>query len=140
MRIPIIPANEERIAVALAAVNGKALKHIATVADVFRIASRVEGQLEADKLPRSRRGGTVADWCGGGASAKAYRYAMTRTRLTIQRGRLNARWYLIGITRVKVYARQAEKLEICIGPDEADWIARRALRAYSVRRRVSSKG
>ncbi len=132
MRIPINSANEKCIAAALAKVNGRALRHVATTTDVVSVAERAERQLDADKLPTSRRGGIVAVWCSGGAAAKAYRYAMTRTRLVIERGPRAGRWYLIAVSRAKVYPQQSEKLDIRISRDQGDWIARRALRAYSV--------
>jgi hypothetical protein len=135
MRIPIVSANDEHIAAALADVSGKALKHAATATDVCCVVERAERQLDTDKLPHNRRRGIAAVWCAAGADAKAYRYAMTRTRLVIERGHRTRRWYLIEVGRAKVYPQQAEKLDIHISPDQAGWIARRALRAYSVRRR-----
>lgn len=74
-------------------------------------------------------------WHDSCAAANAYRYAMTRTRLTIERGHANGQWHLTGVIRTQVYPQQAEEFDIRISCDQANWLVRRALRLYSVSRR-----
>lgn len=132
MRILVCDDNVGKIAAALTKANGRAVKNMATVADVLRLAERAELQLDIDEMPVSRRGGVEAVWRDRGPLAQSYRYKMTRTRLIIRRGYQKG-WYLTGAERVEVYPGKGEEFGVVISPVQRDWIVRHTLEPYWVR-------
>lgn len=128
--ILINPNNATALEAALAKANGRAAKHTATAADVFGLAERAELHLDIDLLPKSRRPGAEVAWHAKGPFAQAYRYRMTRTKLSIRRGRKG--WYLIGAQRVHLYPGQRELFHFMISVAQRDMIISRTLAPYAL--------
>lgn len=131
MKIKVTDDNLTKIWDALDRANGKAKAHVALPGDVFALATKAEESLSSRGLSARDRAGAQVVWHGGGASALAYRYKMTRTRITLIRGAKD--WFLTDVARVGVYPRQGEHYRISISPAQRDRIVRTALHSFEVR-------
>ena len=107
-----------KLAAALAAANGKASAHIASLTDLVEAAADAEAQLAALGLPVTRRRGVRADYLSGGTVAKAYKYPRNVTHATLQRG-TGGQWFLVGCVTVSVWPKVAGSVTVSI-PADAD--------------------
>lgn len=135
MKIKIVDDNITKLGAALDQANGHALKNVALVGDIFALADRAERSLTDRGLPIRERTGTEAAWPAKGPVARAYRYKMQRTLLTVQRG--SRGWFLTGVQRISAYPQQGEHYQITISDRQRDRIVAAALTSFHVRTDVT---
>lgn len=131
MKIKVNEDNLTKLGKALDKANGAATKHVAVPANILALASKAEDSLDSSGLPITRRVGVQAIWHAAGASTLAYRYKMTRTRITLTRG--TKYWFLTKVDRVGVHPQQREHYRIIISSAQRDRVVAEALRSFDVR-------
>lgn len=112
MLIALTQTNETEVAAKLANANGRACRNVATVADIFALPARAERLLSEIGLPASKWAGVSATWHPAGPAARAYKFKMNLTEVTVRRKRDG--WYFVGAQRVKADPRQREKFELSL--------------------------
>lgn len=109
MKIKLDIANDEKIARALADINGKAVTHaITTHDDLADIAGRWIAQMENHGLLVKERAGAELVYIPAGPSARAYKHRAITTRVYLTIGANGRDVYLTGADRVNVYPKAAE--------------------------------
>jgi hypothetical protein len=110
-------ANVE-LATALAAANGQAFAHTASLADLTAAALDAEQQLAELRLPKSRRPGARASYLSGGRVPSSYRYPRLVTHALLERDTRG--WYVTALTTLTVWPSQAGRVTVTLpaGADE----------------------
>jgi hypothetical protein len=141
LRIPsstdlLTPASA-KLAAALAAANGKASAHTASLRDLADAATNAEAQLAALGLPVTRRRGARADYLSGGSVATAYKYPRTITHATLQRG-TSGEWYLTACVTTSAWPTVAGSVTVSIPADADEYLVAKLHDRYSVIRPVTT--
>jgi hypothetical protein len=129
-------ASDDKINSVLSLAAGRATLHtIKTAAGLLLIAERnfVKPLINADLTIKERAGATL-DYVDIGAWAKAYRFAMTVSAVTLRLGADGKAIYLDSIENTGVYPKSAGKSEIALtAASHAAWLARQSKR-FSIRK------
>jgi hypothetical protein len=119
-----------KLAAALAAANGKATAHTATLRDLALAAEDAEAQLAALGLPPSRRRGAEACHVSGGNVPSSYKYRRRATYSTLRRG--TDSWFLVLCTSADVWPSVKAGTSICIPAEADEYLVAKLRDRYSV--------
>jgi len=119
-----------KIATALAAANGKATAHTATLRDLAAAAEDAEAQLAALGLPPSRRAGAEACHVSGGNVPNSYKYRRRATYSTLRRG--TDSWFLVLCTSADVWPSVKSGTFISIPAEADEYLAAKLRDRYAV--------
>ena len=125
-----------KLAAALAAANGKAAVHTASLRDLTDAATNAEAQLAALGLPVTRRRGVRADYLSGGKVASSYKYPRIVTHATFERGTNG--WYLTACVTVSAWPNEAGSVTVSIPADADDYLVAKLRARYAVTRSVTT--
>ena len=129
----LMEAIDAPVNAALTAVNGRASSFTITSGTEVRIHAReAEAVLERAGIPQAERIGTIADVVPAGPGAKAYKYAVASTRITLQRGAKGA-WFLTGVVRCERYPTDKGGSIVTISEAARDSVVRHALAPFVIR-------
>ncbi|RWC46092.1 MAG: hypothetical protein EOS55_18245 [Mesorhizobium sp.] len=117
---------------ALAAVNGRASRWTASVAEVVDWLETAEGQLQNAGLPATYRVGATADCFTSAPSAKSYRYAVTGNRVLLRR--FGKEWRVVGIETIGLYPRdsRADKVKVSLSSDQIERVKAAAAAPFAL--------
>jgi len=120
-----------KIATALAAANGKATAHTATLRGLAAAAEDAEAQLAALGLPLTRRRGARADYLSGGKVSKSYKFKRLVTHASLERG-TGGQWFLVGCHTEAVWPTEAGSVTVSVPASEDDYLVAQLRARYSV--------
>ena len=120
-----------KLAAALAAANGKASAHTASLRDLTDAATNAEAQLAALGLPVTRRRGVRADYLSGEKVASSYKYPRIVTHATLQRG-TGGQWFLVGCVTVSAWPNEAGSVTVSIPADADAYLVAKLRDRYAV--------
>jgi hypothetical protein len=132
LRLKITAENIAVLQEALDAFQGRRTKNIYGAEDVIYAAQQTETQLENLDLPKSKRQGARCQFAGEGASANAYKYAITSTQVTIERGSKD--WYLVGLTIVSRYPKNPPIDTLFLTEAQAEEVVKQVRKQFTVLR------
>lgn len=129
--------NTVALAAALAAANGKASAHTASLRDLADAAVDAEAQLAALGLPPSRRVGSQAHHLSGGSVPNAYKFPRIVTLSSFVRG--TSGWYLIGCVATSAWPSDAASVTVRIPAEADEYLVAKLHDRYGIIRPASIK-
>lgn len=115
MRIKI--TDTAAIDAALAAANGRAHTHAYTsAAQLAALADRAEARLEALGVAKAKRKGARVTARSGDRLPNAYKYRVTRTSVTLERGASD--WFVTHVAAREYYANEARGMWLVLTADQ----------------------
>lgn len=109
------------IQAALDAVNGKARSFTLDVLNVRSLAEKAEAQLDNAGIKKTVKVGATATFYGFAPSAKAYKYAVTTTAMTLKR--YPEGWRVMRLIRSSMYPNSTQRGEIRVNLTKKQYAA-----------------
>ncbi len=87
-----------------------------TASDVTQLAERAEKMLDRMRMPKGKRKGIVAIHTIRGPSARAYRFTVNGSIVTLRRATTD--WRVVGFASKRVFPQQGGQLILQISPEQ----------------------
>lgn len=120
------------IATALAAANGRASAHTASISDLIAAAHSAEEQIAALGLPPSRRIHARATYVSGSRVPSTYKYRRLVTVATLVRG--SAGWFLTDCVTAAVWPSVIGGTTVSIPASADEYLVRKLRDRYAITR------
>lgn len=117
--------DEQALAEAFDAVNGRATEWALDAANAIRRAAEAEERLERNGVAKARRVGCTAKVEGSGPSSKSYKWAVKTTDYTLRR--FGDGWRLTSVERAEVYPEYVGGMTVSIPAVDADRLRKQAV-------------
>ena len=127
---PIPLSDTAAVDAALALANGRASSHAATAGTCVRFAERAEHELASLDLPLGQRAGATLIADSGLRLPAAYKYDVTRTRVTLIRRRDG--WALICATKHRDRGTAHPAFQLSLTPTQAEIARTRFAQRFTV--------
>ena len=129
--IKISGANRNKIVDAINSVEGKSQVNCLDYDDVLEICKSAEAELSELGIPVKDRSGAEYYYSPRGPAAYSYSYGQGATVLRIIRK--SKSWFILFVSRIKVYPRQKEKGDIILTEKQSEITDSRHHRSYLIK-------